>query len=168
MKNAIAAVNQLKADGVISEYAIGGAVATMQYIEATATEDIDVFVLLDPKPGQLLVTLDAIYPALEAQGGIVEGPYVRFGDWPLQILSPTSGLMTEAVRAAAPATLHGEPTRAFTAEHVCAAALDVYRMKDRLRVASFLEAGKVDIAKLEELATRYGLLEKLRKIQHAD
>jgi hypothetical protein len=65
--------------------------------------------------------------------------------------------MTEAVRAAAPAALYGELTRVFTAEYVCAAALDLYRMKDQLRVASFLEAGKVDITKLEALAARYGL-----------
>lgn len=167
MRNAIAALNKLKADGVISEYAIGGAVAAMKYIEAVATEDIDVFVTLERKPGQLLVTLDAIYPALQAQGGTVEGQYVRFADWPVQILSPAPGLMTEAVTTAVPATLYGEPTRVFTAEYVCAAALDVYRMKDRLRIAAFLEAGKVDITKLEELATRFGLLEKLRKVQHA-
>lgn len=168
MKHAIAALNKLQADGVISQYAIGGAVAAMQYVEAVATEDIDVFAVLEPKPGQLLITLEAIYPALEAQGGTVEGQYVRFGDWPVQILSPTPGLMTDAVREAAPAALYGEPTRVFTAEYVCAAALDLYRMKDRLRVASFLEAGKVDIRKLEELATRYGLLEKLRKLQRGD
>jgi hypothetical protein len=41
---------------VLSRYAVGGAVAATFYIEPAATEDIDVFAVLEPQPGTFIVT----------------------------------------------------------------------------------------------------------------
>jgi len=49
----------------VSRYAIGGAVAAEFYLEPMSTEDVDVFVTLDPRPGQILVSLDPIYEYLK-------------------------------------------------------------------------------------------------------
>lgn len=44
IKQTIAAINQLQADGVIQRYAIGGAVGATFYLEPVATLDVDVFI----------------------------------------------------------------------------------------------------------------------------
>ena len=44
IKDTIAGINQMQADGVIERYAIGGAVGATFYLEPAATVDVDVFV----------------------------------------------------------------------------------------------------------------------------
>jgi len=65
---AISVVNQLKEEGYISNYAVGGAIGALFYIEPTQTQDIDIFVLLNPAPGSLLVSLGPILDRLKALG----------------------------------------------------------------------------------------------------
>jgi hypothetical protein len=160
MKQALQALNRIVDDGVIATYAIGGAIAASFYIEATQTEDIDVFVFLVAAPGQLL-SLSPIYDALKARGGVIEREYVRFGDWPVQILTDANPLIADAIRDAIAVDFDGVPTRVFRAEHLCAVALQLGRTKDYLRVAMFFEQGEVDRAKLDEILARHGLAEKL-------
>ena len=45
IKNTIAALNQMQADGVIQRYAIGGAVGATFYLEPVATLDVDVLIV---------------------------------------------------------------------------------------------------------------------------
>jgi hypothetical protein len=163
MNEALHALNQIVADRVIQKYAIGGAVGAAFYIEATQTEGIDVFVYLQPSPSGL-VTLEPIFAALEMLGGIIEDGYVRFGDWPVQILSDATPLIAEAIEAAIDVPFDGIPTRIFTAEHLCAVGLEAGRPKDYLRVTMFLEQGEVDRTALRQLAERYGLTDRLKRV----
>jgi hypothetical protein len=55
MKATLRVVNQMQADGVISRYAIGGAIGATFYLEPTSTFDIDVFVALQNLPGSSLI-----------------------------------------------------------------------------------------------------------------
>ena len=50
MKATLQVVNQMQSDGVISRYAIGGAIGATFYLEPTSTFDIDVFVALQNLP----------------------------------------------------------------------------------------------------------------------
>lgn len=164
MREALKALNQLVTDGVIENYAIGGAIGASFYIEAAATEDIDAFVFLAPSSNSLLVSLTPIYEALKAQGGIVDREYVRFGDWPVQILTDANDLVAEAIREAVDVDFDGVPTRVFQPEHLCAIALELGRSKDYLRVTMFFEQGAVDRSKLDEVLARYELSNKLDNI----
>lgn len=92
MHEALKALNRLVADEVIKDYAIGGAIGAAFYIKAAQTEDVHAFVFL-PADTSGLVTLTPIYEALIALGGIAEGAHLRFGEWPVQILSDTNSLM---------------------------------------------------------------------------
>ena len=65
---ALAVVNQPKAEGFIFAYAVGGAVGALFYIEPTQTQDIDVFVHLNPAPGSLLVSLEPVHGRLKELG----------------------------------------------------------------------------------------------------
>ena len=62
MKETLLIVEELRADGIIRAYAIGGAVGAAFYLEPVATLDVDIFVLLEPAP--LILTLTPIYEGM--------------------------------------------------------------------------------------------------------
>jgi hypothetical protein len=164
MQSALRALNQLVADHVIDRYAIGGAIGASFYIEAVQTEDIDAFIFLTPSTSGLL-SLTPVYDALVAQGGAIEGEYVRFDEWPVQILPDVNDLVREAIRSSIETEYDGIPTRVFSAEHLCAVALDTGRTKDYLRVAMFLEQKAVDLSKLHSVLEQHKLTGKLARAQ---
>ena len=47
MKQTLAVVNAMEADGIIGRYAISGAIAAYNYIEAAVTDDLDILVSFD-------------------------------------------------------------------------------------------------------------------------
>lgn len=163
MRDALAAMNQLVAEGIVGSYAIGGAVGASFYLPAMQTEDVDVFVSLATNKSKV-VSLAPVYAALGALGGKPEGQYVRFGAWPLQVLTDANPLITEAIRDAKPVTFDGIPTRVFTAKHLCAIALQTGRTKDLLRVALFLEHGAVTRKALSTLLERYDLEKPFERV----
>lgn len=162
MHAALIALNRLVNDGVLEKYAIGGAIGASFYLPAMQTEDIDVFVFL-PAPTTLLVSLTGMYEALKSQGGIVEREFVRFGEWPVQILTDATPLIAEAIRESIGVEFDGVPTQVFRPEHLCAIALQTGRAKDYARVSMFLEQDEVNPVALRELADRYGLSEELKR-----
>jgi hypothetical protein len=164
MKEALQALNRLVFEGAIRSYAIGGAIGASFYIQAMQTEDVDAFVFLPESPVGL-VTLTPIYEALSRFGGVAEREYVRFGNWPLQILTDATPLLAEAIRRAVDVEFDGIPTRVFRAEHLCAVALQTGRAKDYLRVRLFLEQDAVDKGALQELVQHYGLGGRLERLQ---
>jgi len=164
MQDALRAMNRLVEGGVIETYAIGGAMAAAFYIEAMQTEDVDAFIFLPQSAGGL-ISLSPIYSALEKFGGEVEREYVRFGEWPLQILPDTTSLVGDAIREAVTVTFEGVQTRIFKAEHLCAIALETGRAKDLLRVRMFLDQNCVDVAALRMLASQYKLENRLLRVE---
>ena len=164
MHLALQALNQLVQDRVVDQYAIGGAIGASFYIDAMQTEDIDAFVFRHATPGGL-ITLTPIYDALINMGGLVEREHVRFAEWPLQILPDANDLIREAIRMAIDVEYDGIPTRVFTAEHLCAVALQTGRTKDYLRVILFLEQSAVDSARLADVIKRHELTAPFTKVQ---
>ncbi len=164
MKEALNALNSLKQEGVIESYAIGGAIAASFYIEAVNTEDVDAFLFMSPSEGALLLSLPPIYDALKKLGGVVEGEYVRFGEWPVQILPAYKPLIEEAIKNAASVNYGDISTRIFTPEFLCTIALDTGRMKDYYRVASFIEQQQVNMAALREMVKQYGLEDRTKNV----
>ena len=164
MQVALRALNQLVADKIIDQYAIGGAIGPSFYVEAVQTEDIVAFVFLNMSPTGL-ISLTPIYDALVALGGSIEREYVRFAEWPVQILPDANDLIRESIRTANGVEFDGIPTRVFTAEHLCAVALQTGRTKDYLRVAMFLEQGAVNLERLGEIIERHGLTDKFSRAQ---
>ena len=61
-------LEQLVSEGVLKQYAIGGATAAGFHGEPLATRDVDVFVFLDPPAGALLVSLDSLFSRLSQLG----------------------------------------------------------------------------------------------------
>jgi hypothetical protein len=65
IKETIALITQMRTDGVIECYAIGGAVGATFYLEPVATLDVDVFVTLRPEPGSLLPSPQPLFDYLK-------------------------------------------------------------------------------------------------------
>jgi hypothetical protein len=82
----------------------------------------------------------------------------------VQILIDANTLIAEAIREAADTDYDGVPTRVFTAEHLCAIALQTGRSKDFARVMLFLEENEVDLEALSALAVRFGLSDRLTRV----
>jgi hypothetical protein len=92
VKATLEAINQMQADGVVGEYAIGGAVGPTLYLEPAATLDVHIFVTLPSAPGSSLLSLVSLYGYLKALGGTVQDEPIVVGGWPLQFLPPSNDL----------------------------------------------------------------------------
>jgi hypothetical protein len=160
MKNILEVINQMEADGVIAQYAIGGAVGAMFYLEPVATLDVDVFVSFQQKSGSPLISLAPIYDCLTARGFKVEKEYIIIGGWPVRFLPPGSALVEEALAQAVETDVEGVRTRVMTAEHLTAIALETGRAKDAARILQFIESGALDADKLDDILQRHGLIAK--------
>lgn len=156
MKETLELINRMRADGVISEYAIGGAVGATFYLSPAATVDLDLFVTL-PAEGTLLISLSPIYEYLKSRGGAVQDEYIVIKEWPVQFLTPSNALQEEAVKQAVSTSVEGVPTRVISAEHLVAIALETGRAKDYTRILQFVEQGAVDREKLKDIVERHGL-----------
>ena len=148
----------MQADGVIDQYAIGGAVGATFYLEPVATLDIDVFVSFK-KVGTLL-TVSPIYDYLTRRGFKTEKDYIIIEDWPVQFLPPANELVEEALKQAIETEVEGVPTRVITAEHLVAIALQTGRAKDYARILQFVESGTLKADMLDAVLARHGLLAK--------
>ena len=102
IKETIAIINQMQADGIIGKYAIGGAVAATFYLEAADTQDVDIFVILKTIKGQSLVTLTPIYNYMTERGCPIKGEYIVIAGWPVQFLPAESPLLKEALEKSLP------------------------------------------------------------------
>jgi hypothetical protein len=153
----IAALRDLKGDGLVSDYALGGAMAMTFWSEPTPTFDVDVFVLLDQS--SLLVSLEPLYSWARARGYGEKGEHIMIATVPVQLIPAHNALTVEAVSTAANLSYSGEPVRVIRPEYLIAMALDgSARTQKRLtRVALLLEQANVDRGLLDRLVQRYKL-----------
>jgi hypothetical protein len=153
-------INQMQTEGVIGEYAIGGAVGATMYLEPAATLDVDIFVVLPtPQPGSLL-SLSPIYDYLTARGAEIHAEHIVLGEWPVQFLPPANELEKEAVANALPVVIEDVATRVMSPEHLVAIALQTGRSKDYIRILQFIEHEAVDLARLRDILERHHLTGK--------
>jgi hypothetical protein len=99
MKELAALLDDMVARGVVTDYAVFGAVAQMRYTEAVATQDAEVLVAL-PEPDAWDL-LSRIHAFCEERGYRPEGEAVRIGDWPAQFI-PAFSDRTKAARPRLP------------------------------------------------------------------
>ena len=165
IREVIATINQMQADGVIERYAIGGAVGATFYLEPVATLDIDIFTTFHPEPGSLIVSPTPIFDYLKAHGGTMEGEYMVVAGWPVQFLLPATPLVEEALKESVRRDVGGASVNVFTAEHLAGIALQVGRAKDKARLLQFIEDGVLDATRFQSILARHGLVEAWQKFE---
>ena len=146
-------------DGVIEQYAIGGAVAAIFYIEPINTNDLDIFFhVKDPSVG--LDILAPLYRYLSSLGYKGQGEAIDIEGWPVQFLPIFNPLLEEAVEQAKEVRFQRTKTRVMQAEHLVAIMLQTGRLKDHARIAQFMEHEVVDQKRLAGILERHGLIKK--------
>jgi hypothetical protein len=166
VKATLEVINQMQADGVIGEYAIGGAVGATIYLEPAATLDVDIFVVLPTPAGKFLLSLSPIYDYLKDRGAAIQAEHIVIGEWPVQFLPPATDLEKEAVENALPTVIEDVETRVMSPEHLVAIALQTGRSKDYIRILQFVEHEAVDLAKLQNVLERHYLTGKWENFRH--
>lgn len=154
-------LNDMRAAGVIQDYAVFGAVAQMRYTDPVATIDVDVLVAV-PGPERLDI-LGGIYSFCASRGYKPEGQTIRIGDWPVHFLAAFDPLTAEALAQAQTDEFKGVPLRVVRPEHLAVIALSVGRTKDLQRICALLESGSTAREKVESLAAQHGLKEKWQR-----
>jgi hypothetical protein len=151
-------LEQLVLEGTLKRYAIGGATAAGFHGEPLATRDIDVFVFLDPPAGSLLVSLEPLFSRL-AQLGFSEFDEegLLIHGFPVQFLSSSPGLETEALESALTLEWDDHRLRVMRPEHLAAIALTVGRPKDRARLVYLVELPNFDQHFFADILARHSL-----------
>jgi hypothetical protein len=146
-------------DGVIEQYAIGGAVAAIFYIEPINTNDLDVFFHVKDSSFGLDV-LAPLYEYLSGLGYNAQGEAIDIAGWPVQFLPIFNPLLEEAIEQAKEVRFQRTKTRVMRAEHLVAIMLQTGRLKDHARIVQFMEHEVVDQGRLIDILGRHRLMKK--------
>lgn len=153
-------LNRIKSEGVIADYAIGGAMAATFWDEALATQDLDVAVTYtnDVSP------FDPLRPILERLPEDKfprKGEHIMIADVPVQFLPSWSPIVDAAIRNAAvlaydPSDPNTVSLRVITPTYLAAiwqTDTGALTSKRRDRIARFKDAGLLDNELLGELTS---------------
>lgn len=155
--SAFRVINQMVSDGVIQNYAIGGATGAFFYIEPDTTYDVDIFCVLQEVKPDALDMLTPIYSYLLPKGYKPVDEAVNIGGVPAQFLPVFNELNEEAVEQARVFDYQGIPVRVMSPEYLVAIMLQTGRSKDFLRIARFMESGAFDQRVLKSILKKHNL-----------
>jgi hypothetical protein len=154
-------LERLITEGVIQNYALGGATAAGFHGEPLATRDIDVFVFFETGTNSPLVSLSPLFTCLKAWGfDKFEEEMLLIHDYPVQFLMASSRLETESMQNALVMDWDQHRIRVMRAEHLAALALTVGRPKDRARVVYLVNLPQFDHAQFRNILHQHQLTEK--------
>ena len=163
MEATLKELNQLEAQGLLTRYAIGGAMALLFYTEPVATFDLDIFCFV-PESGPL-VTLAPLYDALKAGGHTIDAEHVVIAGVPVQFIPAYNPLVIEALSESKERKFGETPTRVLRLEHLLAIMLQTGRPKDWQRAAMVAFGATFDESRLLDILTRHRLLETWNRIR---
>ena len=157
MKKVFQLLNQMVREGELSNYAIGGAIAAVFYVEPFVTHDVDVFVVMQTEPTGLVTNIPG-WDYLKERGYTeIQGEAIVVEDWPVQFLPVRNTLEEEAYLNANVLDFEDEPVRVMLAEHLVGMMLQSGRLKDLVRVKMFLVQDAVDQEILDDIIKRHKL-----------
>ena len=159
LEHIFAELEAARAGGIIERYAIGGAVGATFYIEPSATQDVDVFVVFNETTTPL-VSLTPIYSYFTRRGAIIQDEHLVIAGWPVQFLPVPSPLVDDALTHAVRMSVDGQGVMVLSQEHLAAIALETGRMKDKVRLTEYLASGSFDRTRFDGLVERFGLVPK--------
>ncbi len=162
MKKVIEFLNEMKQIGLIKDYAIGGAIATLRWTEPFFTRDLDVFIILPQKVSKTkLIILTPIYEYLKNKGASWEQQWILVEDIPVDFIVADE-FEEEAINNAQKMKIEDIETKVITPEYLIVLFLKAGREKDILKIELLLNQTKIDILKLKRLLYKFKLLEKFK------
>ncbi len=156
-------LNSMVDAGVITNYAVFGAVAQMRYTEAVVTLDADILIAVPDS--SIIDILTPIYTFCRECGYQPEGEAIRVGDWPVQFIPAFNPLTIEAMDQAEVGDINGIPLRVVRADYLTVIALSVGRAKDFARILALQETGAIENEQVLNLAARHGFSKEWHTFQ---
>jgi hypothetical protein len=164
MEKTLKILNELEKSGLISRYAIGGAIAVLFHAEPVLTYDLDVYCFLPAQKGKL-VTLSPIYEFLRRRGYREDKEHVLIEGVPVQFIPAYNPLVEDAVEQARTVRFRRTPARVVRVEHLLAIMLQTNRPKDRTRITHLLDEARIDGRALTRILKRHDLSAKWREFK---
>jgi len=163
MKKALEVLNKMKEKRLIKNYAIGGAIAALKWVQPFFTEDLDIFIISEKETkNKGLIVLTSIYDYLKKMGYIWKGHWIIIEGIPVDIF-PADELEKEAIEDAEETEYEGVRTKVIKPEYLIALFLEASREKDLRKIEMLLEQAEIDKEKLDKILSKYGLKEKFNK-----
>lgn len=159
MERALRVINKLQQEGLIKDYALGGGIATIFYVEPFFTYDLDV--LFIPSEEENFITLSPIYDYLKKKGYKLHKEHIIIEGLPVQFIPVYNELIKEAVGEARETKYKEVKTKILRSEYLVATMLQTFRPKDKERIIKVLDEAKIDKAYLKKVLQKHGLKEKL-------
>jgi hypothetical protein len=150
------ALNSMRDEGVVEDYAVAGAMALIFWTEPVATLDLDVLVLLPPAEGAI-VSLSAIYRWAEARGFGVEGEHILIEGVPTQFVPSPNDLADEAIASSVTLDYEGVLVKVVRPEYLIALYLEpsARTPRRRERAAALLELPDLDRELVADIVRRF-------------
>ena len=161
LKDVFRILNRMRDEGVVGQYAIGGATAVLFYAEPTRTYDLDVFVELETSIENRLAPLSRLYAWAEGRGCRPRDEHLMIGGVPVQFLPVHTPLAAAAVAKAQVHDYEGEPVRVVDPEHLTALALQAGGPRRRERAWLLLETGLVDRKRLRKMLKAHAIAARI-------
>jgi hypothetical protein len=150
-------IKELKEKKILKDYAIGGGIAALYYIEPLLTYDLDIFFI--PIEDSLDV-LTPIYRYLKEKGCKTKKEHILIEGVPVQFIPVYNDLVEEAVQYSVEVKYGRIKTRILGLEYLIAVMLQTYRPKDRERLVKVFEEAKIDLKLLPKILKKYELHDK--------
>lgn len=165
MRETLKIINELKVTGLIDEYAIGGGIAALFYIEPFLTYDLDVFIIpIEKRLEEGVILLTDVFDYLKTKGYPWKGEHIIIEGIPVQFI-PVDEFEKEAVENARMTEYEGIPTKVIQPEYLIAILLRAGRKKDIEKVERLIEQTDLDREKLDSLLSRLNLKEKFTSLK---
>ena len=113
------ALNAIKDEGVVEDYAIAGAMAILFWTEPVPTYDLDVLVFL-PRTESPPVSLDSVYRWTASRGYPAKDEHVIIEGLPTQFIPSPNALADEAIATAELLDYKGTKVRVVLPEYLVA------------------------------------------------
>lgn len=162
MEKALKAVRELRDRGVILDFAIGGGIAVLYYVEPFLTYDLDIFFI---PVEERFDTLSPIYDYLKKKGYRTQREHVIIDGVPVQFIPAYNELVKEAVQNSTGVKYGRVNTKVLSVEYLVAIMLQTYRTKDRERILKIFEEVQVDLKFLKKLLRKFNLYERYTKFR---
>ena len=161
MRKALKVINELKKSRIIKDYAIGGGIAVIYYVEPILTYDLDIFFI--PREENKLAVLSPLYNFLKRKGYKFDKEHVIIEDIPVQFLPAYNDLLKEAFKNAYVTKYKGIKTKVFEPEYLLAIMVQTFRAKDKERIIKMLDEAEIDKRLFKRILKKYALLEKYNR-----
>jgi len=161
LEKALKIINELQSEGLIKKYAIGGAFASLFYVDPITTYDLDIMIILEDD-SKKLISLSPLYERLLKRGYKPEKEHIIIEGIPIQFIPAYNNLVIEAVNFSVVKKYENTSTFVINPEYQIAIMLDTNRDKDRERISRIIKETEVNLINLEKILSKYNLTDKFK------